>query len=88
MPKGHSYRREWACVGHNPTTWILGVRNGDRVGKVIASVNREPSGAWYWVWWNMDLGRPPMFGIEPSRVHAMRTAIRHNETEVSHVEPN
>lgn len=47
---------EWMCIGHNPTTWIL--------GNYIAKVERNKDGSWYWNTYNFG-------GKEPSRIISM-----------------
>lgn len=62
---------EWACVGHDPTRWALGKRDGRVLSPVYAVVTRGPSGRWLW---QILGGRE---GIEPSRETAMATVELH-----------
>lgn len=62
--------KEWQCVGHNPTRWALGEREGERLVSPQAQVRRNADGSWSWY----ALGR--FLGLAPSRLTAMEDAER------------
>lgn len=62
---------EWQCIKHNPTTWALGRREGDRLVGIVAWVTRSESGHWGWY---VATNRGPACGIEPSRELAIDSA--------------
>ena len=59
---------EWQCVGHNPTKWGSGKRDGEFLQDIIAVVERNKNGTWSW---RVKLDGDTAFGIEPSRETAI-----------------
>ncbi len=58
---------EWQCIGHNPTTWALGRREGERLEGIVAQVTRRDDGKWNWRCGDQQ-------GIEPSCETAQEAA--------------
>ena len=69
----------WACIGHNPTRWGLGLLcrwvGGPSIfrslSNIIADTRRNKNGTW--TWWVQGY-RYAIMGIEPSNEWAMQTA--------------
>lgn len=66
---------EWGCTGHQPTRWMLGKRNGNRLTNAVAYIIRCRNGSWGWALFD-ETGGPDVDrrGIEPSRETAMDAA--------------
>jgi len=67
---GEANENEWACVGHQPTRWSLGVVASGRLFHCVGSVERQADGSWRWWSAHPQSCRGIVDGVAPSRVTA------------------
>lgn len=68
----------WECIGHDPTTWGLGILNGNVLQDIKARTIRKPDGSWDWfISVYNSFVFAPYGGNEPNRILAMTEAENH-----------
>lgn len=72
----------WHCIGHNPTTWGLGVLEGKELNNLHAKVYKREDGTWAW---SLVAGALSPYGVEPSRELAIKAASEANIDRYKHL---